>query len=353
MKKDMTNSASRRAVSPFRRACLWLMGIILTLATVGIFVMYGPFSYFRDLWVSTAMTTFSHQWLATMLYDEKTIKSIMAHNIVREPTQNTDPKQVKVDSSVKDNATELPTSPEDGEHIIDGIGFTKLKGLTYNGWLVKIYDPSRLYLSTSQTYGKSGELISHMAKRLDAYIGINAGAFIDQGGHGDGGTADGTFIANGQQLNFGAKGATHNVIGIDKQGRLLLGRYTQSQISTLNLRDAVEFKPFLIVNGVPTEMEGNGGYGIQPRTAIGQTQQGTVIFIIIDGRSAVSQGASVKELQTIMRKNNAYNAANLDGGSSSVLVVNGKLINHPSSPDGERYLPNGFFVRYTPNWTKR
>jgi exopolysaccharide biosynthesis protein len=97
------------------------------------------------------------------------------------------------------------------------------------------------------------------------------------------------------------------------------------------------------MNGQPL----NEGYNsFNPRTAIGQTKSGTIIFVVIDGRSISSRGATMADVQKIMQENGAYNAANLDGGSSTVFVYKGKVMNVPSTPIGERYVPDAFLVSF-------
>ncbi len=61
---------------------------------------------------------------------------------------------------------------------------------------------------------------------------------------------------------------------------------------------------------------------------IGQRKDGIVLMLVIDGRSLKSKGADMNDLVNIMFRYHAYNATNLDGGNSSVLVVNNKIINH-------------------------
>lgn len=340
------NKKSKKIVRSF---FVSFISTLLIIFLTGVFLMYGPISYFRDLWVTTAMSTLHHQWLATTFFDKNTIAAILAKNKMIEPGSDTDPNSVDVSlKNIKDNATALPKNPSDGEHIIDGVGFTRLKTSTYQGWVIRVFDPSRIYMALSQGYGYSGEKVSHMVTRNGAFVGINAGGFIDVNGQGNGGKADKVLISKGQLKSTGTNGSIHNIIGFDKKGRLLLTRCKQSSIKSLTetYRDAVEFAPFLIVNGEAAQMQGNGGYGIQPRTAIGQTKDGTVIFVEIDGRNPPIIGASIKELQSIFLKYNAYNAANLDGGSSSVVVYNGDVVNNPSSHDGERFVPDAFLINH-------
>lgn len=58
-----------------------------------------------------------------------------------------------------------------------------------------------------------------------------------------------------------------------------------------------------------------------------------------------SIGTNLLELQNIFERYGAYNAANLDGGSSATMYYDGKVVNKTSTPAGERYLPNAFIVK--------
>ncbi len=73
----------------------------------------------------------------------------------------------------------------------------------------------------------------------------------------------------------------------------------------------------------------------EPRTAIGYSKSGTLILVTIDGRrKGISEGATISELAKIMRELGAYNAMNLDGGSSTQMVYKGKLVNMPTIRGG-------------------
>ena len=112
-------------------------------------------------------------------------------------------------------------------------------------------------------------------------------------------------------------------------------------------RDAIEFGPYLIVNGKRSFIKGNGGWGIAPRTAIGQREDGIVLFLVINGRLADSIGADMVDLTDIMDNYGAVNAANLDGGSSSELVIKNKIINKPvaGGEKGLRNMPTFWIVK--------
>ena len=64
----------------------------------------------------------------------------------------------------------------------------------------------------------------------------------------------------------------------------------------------------------------NTNSGYNPRTAIGQRSDGTVIFVCIDGRQANSLGGTYRDVIDIMIEYGAVNACNMDGGSSSVML---------------------------------
>lgn len=110
--------------------------------------------------------------------------------------------------------------------------------------------------------------------------------------------------------------------------------------------EGISFGPALIVNGEKMITRGDGGWGVGPRTAIGQRKDGTVLFLVIDGRQpGYSVGATLRDIQNIMYEEGAVIAANLDGGSSSTLYYNGKVINKPADLLGERMIPTAFVVK--------
>ena len=114
---------------------------------------------------------------------------------------------------------------------------------------------------------------------------------------------------------------------------------------TSEYRWAAQFLPALIING-EKKVEGSFGFGIQPRTAIGQSTKGEMLLLIIDGRQVgYSIGATVSDEADILLEHNAYQAINADGGSSSLMWYDGKNITKPSSTNNlGRYLPNCIVV---------
>lgn len=73
-----------------------------------------------------------------------------------------------------------------------------------------------------------------------------------------------------------------------------------------------------------------------PRTLVGSTAHGAVVLVTIDGRQALSVGATLDEAAAVAVALGLRDAVNLDGGGSTAMSVRGALVNRPSSPAGER-----------------
>ena len=175
--------------------------------------------------------------------------------------------------------------------------------------------------------------------------GINAGGLADDAA-GTGAMPVGLLMTNGETFQNGLSNyEALSICGFTQDNKLYVNDYiTKSEVEALNLRCAISFGPVMIVNGQPRISSGSG-WGIQPRTCIGQRQDGAVLFLVIDGRQTDSLGATLKNAQDILLNYGAYNAFNLDGGASSTMVFDGALVNKPSDIAGERYVPTAFIVK--------
>lgn len=317
------------------------------IAVTVLFLLYGPYNSFRDWLVTTAMGTMNHQYLATTFYNMDRIEEILSHHSTVEPDFDTDTSLITADENeyIDDYDREiLDRNKNDVYKIIE------IDEDGYSGYLAAVYDPSKIKVTYSKNLGVTGEYLVDMAKREGAVLAINGGGFADIGGQGNGGAPVGAIISGGKVLNSsnGTGGAYGGgIIGFTNDNKLYLGKISTSRAIEIGIRDAVEFGPFLIVNGKSSFINGNGGYGVHPRTAIAQRKDGIVLFLVIDGRSLKSKGADMNDLVKILLRYHAYNAANLDGGNSSVMVVNNKIINHPFNWDNReetRPIASGFVV---------
>lgn len=341
---EMKNNKSKKS-----KFSIFLI-IIDVIALICFFVAYGPFSFFRNWFITTSMTTMSHKYFAYTLYNQKIIDKVLDNNRIIESEDPTDTSKISFDKN-HDTGTyesiyeEQVLKRDEGNDIYKVVD---ISGSTWNGKMVVVYDPSKLKLIFSKKYGGAGEYLSVMAKNNNALVAMNAsGVYHPNGQNRVTGVAivNGKVYATGRKINKGG-----GLIGFTKDNVLMLTKKTPQEAIADGMDRAVQFGPFLIVNGKMAAFKGNGGWGIANRSAIGQRQDGIVLLIAINGRSYKSAGISMKELAEVFQKYKAYNAANLDGGGSSALyaVVNGKgaLINNPVGYgySGERYLPNAWMV---------
>jgi len=208
-----------------------------------------------------------------------------------------------------------------------------------------IRDPSRVYVSTSSDFksGQPGLKILDAVKKDDAIAAINGGGFPDVNGVGLGNLPLGLVYSNGEKL-WGNENTTYSsVMGFDENNVFIVGNFSGAAAKEMGIRDALCFGPTLVINGEAVPIRGLGG-GLNPRSAIGQRADGTVILLVIEGRMPGSLGASFFDLIEIMLKYKAINASNLDGGLSTTLVYNDELVNAVPNLYGPRRIPTFFMV---------
>lgn len=325
---------------------------LVILAIIGVItggiLLYGPWSSFREWLITTAMTTMTHQYFATWFYDDDTIQDVLNKNRVQETDEITDTETIVINKTEKteyENEYERAVLEKDPNN--DDYKIIEINGKGYSGYLAVIYDPSRIKTVHTKKIGVTGQYLKQMAKENDALIAINGGGFEDPNYNSNGANPLGITISNGKVVTSKEYTGSGGLIGFTEDDKLVLGKMTVKQAQEMKVRDAVTFGPFLIVNGKPSTVLGNGGWGTAPRTAIGQRRDGIVLFLVIDGRTVKRPGADMNDLIEIMQNYGAYNAANLDGGTSSAMVVNGELYNDPVDSSGAhrtRYISTGFIL---------
>ena len=219
----------------------------------------------------------------------------------------------------------------------------EVTGEGYSGLLAIVKDPSQVTVAKSTTLGSYGNLISKFSKDNNALVAINASGFADENWQGNGGTITGSMVIDG--VDYGNPSERLKFFGFKEDNRLYIENYNKDNIS--QYKWGIQFSPALIVDG-EIYVQGSFGYGLQPRSAVGQSKAGEFLMLIIDGRQVGhSLGATVTDLAEIMLRHNAYQAMNLDGGSSSIMTYKGETINKPSSTNYlGRYLPNAFICHY-------
>ena len=290
-------------------------------------LLYGSNDKFKTWLITTAMQTMNHQYYCKWFYSQEDIDDIINNNYVEESGESTDTSLVekheykyKKDSYENDYEKQILDVEDDIKYQI-----IRLNVNDCNGYLAVIYDPSKVKLAVTPYVGTRGQYVTQMAEANNALLGINGGGFSDPGNSSSGGTPTGITISNGQLITNGQYGTNYQgggIIGFTNEDvMVLLKNTTARQALDMGVRDAVSWGPFLIVNGTPSFIKGNGGWGYAARSAIGQRADGIVLLLVIDSNATRTKGADMVDLTEIMQNYGAINAANLDGGTSSVMVM--------------------------------
>ena len=307
------------------------------LVAIGFFVTYSPiFEDFQNKIISTAIDTKTHDYIAYIFYSEEHVSKVVAMNSFTPIDE-----EVKLDDIVIDTKPrESYDNPYDEAILTRDVGnddykYLKVKVGKYDAHLVAIYDPSKIHLLTCKKFNtkdSSGkESVLKMTKRIGAVLGINGGGFVDYGYGSD--IPIGYVIKDGKVI-WSPTSKKTDIIGFTNDNKLLLTHATGEEAVEMGMRDGIQFGPFLMVNGEkPNFKNSAGGYSRAARVAIAQRKDGIVLFLVTEGTHAA--GPNMKEVIDTLEKYGAYNAANLDGGTSTQLVIKNKLINTPKNISGK------------------
>lgn len=110
--------------------------------------------------------------------------------------------------------------------------------------------------------------------------------------------------------------------------------YSAQDMADMGARDIFSFGPGLLIDGEITVREGDEVERAQvtnPRTSIGQIAPLHYVFVVSDGRTEESVGLSLLELAQLMQDLGCTTAYNLDGGGSSTIWFNGRVLNKPTT----------------------
>lgn len=316
----------------FRTLSKVLLFLLLLIVAGGVWLLYAPSAKnLRYTIADTLITTQHRQWAQYIIGEEELKERVANYNNLFEHM-----------GDERDTHT-IHTPPAQEDKPL--VQIEQISGAGYSGYVMTVNDPTKIRLGIPSRTG-SGEKVTSMVKRLGAIAGVNGGGFADPNWKGNGFKPIGVVISQGKLYynGLGGKKSTQ-IVGIDRKGKMIAGNYTLDELSKMNIEEAVTFQPRIIVNGKGLIKNAADGWGIAPRTAMGQREDGAIIFVVIDGRQpGYSIGANLYDVQKIMLEHGAVIAANLDGGSSTVLVKDNEIVNKPSSQYGERYLPTAFLV---------
>ncbi len=343
--------------------------IVAGLYSVMLVLAKGPSPTARDLFVRSVMETSAAKFLARMYFSESEIDEIISVVDESNGDEKTDTDLIKLPNKDKDKTPEtLPfgsggssvVTPPDGEDTTppettpadpdgdDGVEIVDIKGSTFYGKMIIVKDPSRVIVGTLENYGEGykGKSLRKFIKDTGALGGINAGGFWDEGGGGTGSIPDGIVIHEGK-IAWGSPSTKYRcVVGFDKNHILHVGNMTGKQALERGIVEGLSFSmgPVLIQNGVPETTKHKLGGGLNPRTAIGQRADGAILLLVVNGRQANAMGATHDDTCNVLASYGAVNAANLDGGSSSLMIYKGETLNQSAYIFGERKLPDAFLI---------
>lgn len=384
----------RRRMSKKQKVVIWIVSILLCMVLVYCTAVFSNIPFikkWREIYIETAMTTQKHQWLATAFIPGYIVDDVMEAaregQAIQDDLESKWEEEIVINTATPNKQTEeelfyekfwevdktkLETYMSDKgistyedlliENLDGSVNITttfgeKIKvldsennllivevtGEQYKGLLAIIKNPEQVTVAKSKSLGSYGNLITKFAEDNHALVAINASGFVDEGRHGNGGKVMGSMVLDG--VEYGNPISSMKFFGFKQDNKLYIENYNAQTIG--EYKWAVQFSPALIVDG-SKYVQGTFGYGLQPRTAVGQTLSGEFLMLIVDGRQVGhSIGATVNDVAEIMLRHKAYQAMNLDGGSSSIMNYRGKTISKPSSKNSlGRYLPNAFICKF-------
>lgn len=325
-----------------------IIGLVIALLLILNLFCNGSSQKARELFVTTILETGQMKFLASWFLSDAEIQEIVDSNSLKDMKVEVDTNLINVDSSNKEELIKIE----------------KVSGTTFSGTMMIISDPSKVSLATTYPWGEYGKELDKLVKENNAIAGINGGLYVSTGNKG--GKPIGLVVSNGviQYNNTGGYNGLY-LIGLDNNNLLRIieiTRMSQKDLKSLvereQIRDAVTFQDEysdknnhfvkLIINGEKRELNGLGS-GANPRTAIGQKQDGTILILVTDGRGANGHlGATASDLIDVMSKYGAINAANLDGGSSSSMYYNNEYLQTSVTlyyANSSWKIPTAFVVR--------
>ena len=324
------------------------LAIIVDIIAIACFIfVYGPIDYAKVFWITTAMETGSHKYLANIFYSEETIKEVMSSNYINAFDEDTDASSITIGQEEKITSYTSVYEKEILEHDEDAL--YKLIQFKYNDFdchMVAIYDPTRVQVAYQQEKLSRGKILSEILADHGGILGINGGGYSWKNGYPSG------LIVHEGNVIYSENNGSFVTAAINEDGVLIVGNISAGDVKEKRIKEAVSFGPALIVNGNPASFRGTGGSGLNPRTVIAQRKDGIILFLVVNGYGSRLSwkgrgGVYVTDLITILQRYNAYNAINMDGGSSATMVINGQLINDPCEPqkNGQDFVRSAWILK--------
>lgn len=338
MKRSET-AAPRRILRFLWRTLLLLFTLVLVLCATLLaskrLICSNVSPAAKRVFVTTMLETGQLKFLASLFVPQDEIRALVASNALAEFNDSVDSSLITVGVSSGDVAQNEQQQQPD-------IAVEKISGRTFLGTMILLKDPSRLSVASIYPWREKGVTLDTLVKDSGAVGGINAGIYNST--NNTGGKPYGIVVCGGEiQFNQPEQFPGLVMIGLTEDNILQIvdingktAAQVESLVREMKIRDAIAFQEEstdannhfvqLVINGEARELNGMGS-GLNPRTAIGQRKDGTLLLLVTDGRGRNGHlGASASDLIDIMVEYGAINAANLDGGSSSCMYLNGEYL---------------------------
>ena len=310
---------------------LCLLGIIWVLEK-------GPSPTVTGMFTRSVRETSAIRWISNIFLTDEELNEYKSVSTEDLATESVNTSLIHVEKAAERR--------ESGEN--ESVKLIDIAEGTCKGKLLIVSDPKQVILGTSDEFVKQpGLQLTDMVAKYNGIAGINAGGFNDENGTGSGGIPQGIVIVDGQVI-YGNDLTPYHLVGLDRDGILHVGSMSGRDAVANGIQWAVSFVTHdglassLIINGEIQRQ--NLGGGVNPRTALGQRDDGALLLLVLDGRSINTLGATMEDVVNIMLEYGAVNAGNLDGGSSSLMYYNGAYVNNCASVIGIRAIPTSFLV---------
>ena len=326
------------------RLLIVLLSTILLLAGFLYGIMFllcrGPSPTAKELFVLSTSETSAIGFLPRLYLPHEEIDEILTRPAETE-VQSTDTALISLAPQPEDR--KLPDAWGYVDEDEDGLIYVPVAGESFVGHMLIVLDPSRVIMGcVPESFQRRGYTLEQLVAEFDAVAGINGGDFEDPNGLGNGSTPQHAVVFKGT-IYMGGYGTGNGFAGLDADGILHVGSFTAAELQEKNIQYGTSYGPVLVVNGEIANPDSLHS-GVNPRTAIGQRSDGAILMLVIVGRQPNSLGATYLDEAELMLRFGAVNATNLDGGSSSLMWLNGGYVNAPATIVGIRQIPTSFLV---------
>ena len=380
-------SEGGRGTRPLLKGIILVLALLLALECtycVTVFTDWCPLlTDLRNQFLETALSTMNHKWLATALIPGDIVLEVyegledsrtaqlgqnsgewaqispenrsffelfpeLEESAVRAwaPIPEEELEELYVNHAGLDE-TGLDLYTRQGDQVLaidaeNGILVVRIREELFRGVLILGKYPERLSCAAAENWGAEGQTAGEIAESRGALVAMTASGFDDSAPEGTAqtGAAMCGGTAYGEHLSPGYKR-----IELRSDDRL----YVTDAPDDFHpeCTDASEWSPALIVDGQIVVTEEDHYNARNPRCCLGQAADGTVLMLCIEGRYLDSLGATAPECAEILERYGAYQAMNLDGGTSAICWYDGESITRcsdPNRPEG-RPLPNAWIYK--------